>query len=90
MKPVSTIEGSSYAPPLSRGNLTARLEWCQEYQNRDDNDWATVLFTDESQFESDLEMWSVQDMSREFTHTEAAQITLVSYNFLNAIIFLDI
>lgn len=37
-------------PPLSRGNRAARLDWCQNYQNWDENDWATVLFTDESRF----------------------------------------
>lgn len=37
-------------PPLSIGNRTARLHWCQEYQNWDANSWATVLFTDESRF----------------------------------------
>lgn len=37
-------------PPLSRGNRGARLDWCRDFQNWDENDWATVLFTDESRF----------------------------------------
>lgn len=36
--------------PLSRGNRAARLDWCQQYQNWGANNWATVLFTDESRF----------------------------------------
>ncbi|KAG5878816.1 hypothetical protein JTB14_032443 [Gonioctena quinquepunctata] len=37
-------------PPLPRGNRAAGLEWAQEFQNWDANEWATVLFTDESRF----------------------------------------
>lgn len=37
-------------PPLSRGNRAARLTWCQDFLDWGDNEWATILFSDESRF----------------------------------------
>ncbi|GFV19271.1 transposable element Tcb2 transposase [Trichonephila clavipes] len=36
--------------PLTRQHHTARLQWCREHHNRTEQDWACVLFTDESRF----------------------------------------
>ncbi|GFW80729.1 transposable element Tcb2 transposase [Trichonephila clavipes] len=36
--------------PLTRQHRTARLQWCREHQNRTEQDWACVLFSDESRF----------------------------------------
>ncbi|GFT97880.1 transposable element Tcb2 transposase [Trichonephila clavipes] len=38
------------APPLSRQHRTARLQWCREHHNWTEQDWACVLFSDESRF----------------------------------------
>ncbi|GFV35857.1 transposable element Tcb2 transposase [Trichonephila clavipes] len=36
--------------PLTRQNRTARLQWCREHHNWTEQDWACVLFSDESRF----------------------------------------
>ncbi|GFY17944.1 HTH_Tnp_Tc3_2 domain-containing protein [Trichonephila clavipes] len=36
--------------PLTRQHRTARLQWCREYHNWTEQDWACVLFSDESRF----------------------------------------
>ncbi|GFW98177.1 transposable element Tcb2 transposase [Trichonephila clavipes] len=48
--------GGLYAPravvcvPLTREHRTARLQWCREHHNWTEQDWACVLFSDESRF----------------------------------------
>ncbi|GFU60883.1 transcription factor Sox-6 [Trichonephila clavipes] len=36
--------------PLTRQHCTARLQWCREHHNWTEQDWAGVLFSDESWF----------------------------------------
>ncbi|GFV71930.1 transposable element Tc1 transposase [Trichonephila clavipes] len=36
--------------PLTRQHRTARLQWCCEHHNWTEQDWACVLFSDESRF----------------------------------------
>ncbi|GFW34172.1 transposable element Tcb2 transposase [Trichonephila clavipes] len=36
--------------PLTRQHRTARLQWCREHHNWSEQDWACVLFSDESRF----------------------------------------
>ncbi|GFX26109.1 putative DD41D transposase [Trichonephila clavipes] len=36
--------------PLTRQHRTARLQWCREHHNWTEQDWAGVLFSDESRF----------------------------------------
>ncbi|GFX83351.1 transposable element Tcb2 transposase [Trichonephila clavipes] len=36
--------------PLTRQHRTARLQWCREHHNWTEEDWACVLFSDESRF----------------------------------------
>ncbi|GFV10292.1 transposable element Tcb2 transposase [Trichonephila clavipes] len=36
--------------PLTRQHCTARLQWCREHHNWIEQDWACVLFSDESRF----------------------------------------
>ncbi|GFS65799.1 transposable element Tcb1 transposase [Trichonephila clavipes] len=36
--------------PLTRQHHTARLQWCREHHNWTEQDWAGVLFSDESRF----------------------------------------
>ncbi|GFX31242.1 transposable element Tc1 transposase [Trichonephila clavipes] len=36
--------------PLTRQHRTARLNWCREHHNWTEQDWACVLFSDESRF----------------------------------------
>ncbi|GFX62944.1 transposable element Tcb2 transposase [Trichonephila clavipes] len=36
--------------PLTRQHRTARLQWCREHHNWTEQDWAYVLFSDESRF----------------------------------------
>ncbi|GFY15479.1 transposable element Tcb2 transposase [Trichonephila clavipes] len=36
--------------PLTRQHRTARLQWCREHHNRTEQNWACVLFSDESRF----------------------------------------
>ncbi|GFU26736.1 transposable element Tcb2 transposase [Trichonephila clavipes] len=36
--------------PLTRQQRTARLQWCREHHNLTEQDWACVLFSDESRF----------------------------------------
>ncbi|GFW14128.1 transposable element Tcb1 transposase [Trichonephila clavipes] len=36
--------------PLTRQHRTARLQWCPEHHNWTEQDWACVLFSDESRF----------------------------------------
>ncbi|GFT15025.1 transposable element Tc1 transposase [Trichonephila clavipes] len=36
--------------PLTRQHRTARLQWCREHHNWTEQDWACVLFSDESKF----------------------------------------
>ncbi|GFW40515.1 transposable element Tcb1 transposase [Trichonephila clavipes] len=36
--------------PLTRRHHTARLKWCREHHNWTEQDWACVLFSDESRF----------------------------------------
>ncbi|GFV12641.1 transposable element Tcb2 transposase [Trichonephila clavipes] len=38
------------APQLSRQHRKARLQWCREHHNWTEQDWACVLFSDESRF----------------------------------------
>ncbi|GFX99444.1 transposable element Tcb2 transposase [Trichonephila clavipes] len=48
------MEGGLYARkpvvcvPLTRQHRTARLQWCREHHNWTEQDWACVLFSDES------------------------------------------
>ncbi|GFY21182.1 transposable element Tcb2 transposase [Trichonephila clavipes] len=48
--------GGLYAPrpvvcvPLTRQHRTVRLQWCREHHNWTEQDWACVLFSDESRF----------------------------------------
>ncbi|GFW68023.1 transposable element Tcb1 transposase [Trichonephila clavipes] len=37
-------------PPLTRQHRTARLQWCREHHNWTEQDWACLLFSDESRF----------------------------------------
>ncbi|GFV57139.1 transposable element Tcb2 transposase [Trichonephila clavipes] len=41
--------------PLTRQHRTARLQWCREHHNWTEQDWACVLFTDESRFSLSLD-----------------------------------
>ncbi|GFU42041.1 transposable element Tcb2 transposase [Trichonephila clavipes] len=41
--------------PLTRQHRTARLQWCREHHNWTDQDWACVLFLDESRFSLSLD-----------------------------------
>ncbi|GFY22752.1 transposable element Tcb1 transposase [Trichonephila clavipes] len=36
--------------PLTRQHRTARLQWCREHHNWTEQDWAFILFSDESRF----------------------------------------
>ncbi|GFY21924.1 transposable element Tcb1 transposase [Trichonephila clavipes] len=36
--------------PLTRQHRTARLQWCLEHHNWTEQDWACILFSDESRF----------------------------------------
>ncbi|GFW55583.1 transposable element Tcb2 transposase [Trichonephila clavipes] len=36
--------------PLTRQHRTARLQWCREHHNWTEQDWACILFSDESRF----------------------------------------
>ncbi|GFU14696.1 transposable element Tcb2 transposase [Trichonephila clavipes] len=36
--------------PLTRQHRTVRLQWCREHHNWSEQDWACVLFSDESRF----------------------------------------
>ena len=36
--------------PFTRQHRTARLQWCREHRNWTEQDWAFVLFSDESRF----------------------------------------
>ncbi|GFW05560.1 transposable element Tcb1 transposase [Trichonephila clavipes] len=36
--------------PLTRQHRTARLQWCREHHNWTEQDWACLLFSDESRF----------------------------------------
>ncbi|GFU81574.1 transposable element Tcb1 transposase [Trichonephila clavipes] len=36
--------------PLTRQHRNARLQWCREHHNWTEQDWACVLFSDESRF----------------------------------------
>ncbi|GFX34754.1 HTH_Tnp_Tc3_2 domain-containing protein [Trichonephila clavipes] len=36
--------------PLTRQHRTAHLQWCREHHNWTEQDWACVLFSDESRF----------------------------------------
>ncbi|GFY03965.1 HTH_Tnp_Tc3_2 domain-containing protein [Trichonephila clavipes] len=36
--------------PLTRQHRTARLQWCREHHNWTEQDWACVLFSDQSRF----------------------------------------
>ncbi|GFY02167.1 transposable element Tcb2 transposase [Trichonephila clavipes] len=53
--------GGLYAPrpvvcvPLTRQHRTARLQWCREHHNWTEQDWACVLFSDESRFSLSLD-----------------------------------
>ncbi|GFV70250.1 transposable element Tcb1 transposase [Trichonephila clavipes] len=38
--------------PLTRQHRTVRLQWCRERHNWTDQDWACVLFSDESRVQS--------------------------------------
>ncbi|GFX31261.1 transposable element Tcb1 transposase [Trichonephila clavipes] len=41
---------SAVCVPLTRQHRTARLQWCREHHNWTKQDWACVLFSDESMF----------------------------------------
>ncbi|GFX99664.1 transposable element Tc1 transposase [Trichonephila clavipes] len=53
---ISAGEGGLYARrpvvrvPLTRQHRTAPLRWCREHHNWTEQDWACVLFSDESRF----------------------------------------
>ncbi|GFU93628.1 transposable element Tcb1 transposase [Trichonephila clavipes] len=38
--------------PLTKQHRTARLQWCREHHNWTEQDWACVLFSDESRVQS--------------------------------------
>ncbi|GFT75304.1 transposable element Tcb2 transposase [Trichonephila clavipes] len=40
---------------LTRQHRTARLQWCREHHNCTEQDWACVLFSDESRFSLSLD-----------------------------------
>ncbi|GFV03101.1 transposable element Tcb2 transposase [Trichonephila clavipes] len=54
--PNADIGGGLYARrpvvcvPLTKQHRTARLQWCREHHNWTEQDWACVLFSDESRF----------------------------------------
>ncbi|GFU89466.1 transposable element Tcb1 transposase [Trichonephila clavipes] len=41
--------------PLTRQHRTARLQWCREHHNWTEQDWACVLFSNESRFSLSLD-----------------------------------
>ncbi|GFX58338.1 transposable element Tcb2 transposase [Trichonephila clavipes] len=41
--------------PLTRQHRTARFQWCREHDNWTEQDWACVLFSDESRFSLSLD-----------------------------------
>ncbi|GFU39605.1 transposable element Tcb2 transposase [Trichonephila clavipes] len=41
--------------PLTRQHRTARLQWCREHHNWTEQEWACVLFSDESRFSLPLD-----------------------------------
>ncbi|GFW88115.1 HTH_Tnp_Tc3_2 domain-containing protein [Trichonephila clavipes] len=41
--------------PLTTQHHTARLQWCREHHNWTEQDWACVLFSDESRFSLSLD-----------------------------------
>ncbi|GFT10794.1 transposable element Tcb2 transposase [Trichonephila clavipes] len=41
--------------PLTRQLRTARLQWCREHHNWTEQDWACVIFSDESRFSLSLD-----------------------------------
>ncbi|GFX41996.1 transposable element Tcb1 transposase [Trichonephila clavipes] len=42
------LRGGGLYPILTRQHRTARLQWCREHHNWTEQDWACVLFLDES------------------------------------------
>ncbi|GFT67113.1 transposable element Tc1 transposase [Trichonephila clavipes] len=65
-------EGGLYARrpvvciPLTRQHRTARLQWCREHHNWTEQDWACVLFSDESRFSLSSDCRRQPDLAREW------------------------
>ncbi|GFV12541.1 transposable element Tcb1 transposase [Trichonephila clavipes] len=52
--------------PLTRQHRTARLQWCREHHNWTEQDWACVLFSDESRFSLSSDCRRPTDLAREW------------------------
>ncbi|GFX75040.1 hypothetical protein TNCV_1846121 [Trichonephila clavipes] len=52
--------------PLTRQHRTARLQWCREHHNWTEQDWACVLFSDESRFSLSSDCRRQLDLAREW------------------------
>ncbi|GFV17366.1 hypothetical protein TNCV_2720411 [Trichonephila clavipes] len=52
--------------PLTRQHCTARLQWCREHHNWTEQDWACVLFSDESRFSLSSDCRRQLDLAREW------------------------
>ncbi|GFX87025.1 transposable element Tc3 transposase [Trichonephila clavipes] len=52
--------------PLTRQHRTARLQWCREHHNWTEQDWACVLFSDESRFSLSSDCRRQTDLAREW------------------------
>ncbi|GFV14956.1 hypothetical protein TNCV_4012261 [Trichonephila clavipes] len=47
---ISSYQQKGTGAPQLSSNRTARLQWCREHHNWTEQDWACVLFSDESRF----------------------------------------
>ncbi|GFV71400.1 hypothetical protein TNCV_4051041 [Trichonephila clavipes] len=52
--------------PLTRQDRTTRLQWCREHHNWTEQDWACVLFSDESRFSLSSDCRRQLDLAREW------------------------
>ncbi|GFW55150.1 HTH_Tnp_Tc3_2 domain-containing protein [Trichonephila clavipes] len=52
--------------PLTRQHRIARLQWCREHHNWIEQDWACVLFSDESRFSLSSDCRRQTDLAREW------------------------
>ncbi|GFX16832.1 hypothetical protein TNCV_2518101 [Trichonephila clavipes] len=52
--------------PLTRQHCTARLQWCRDHHNWTEQDWACVLFSDESRFSLSSDCRRQTDLAREW------------------------
>ncbi|GFW99216.1 transposable element Tcb2 transposase [Trichonephila clavipes] len=50
--------------PLTRQHRTARLQWCREHHNWTEQNWACVLFSDESKFSLSSDCRRITDLAR--------------------------